>query len=151
MKTTKIYSVIIVLIVLISQLSYGQTKPKPHPKAPAKVNLLKIKKCHLSADSTITMKVSLKTAQAWADSLPLAVICDDKQTYFLHQFNFTIITMSPMQTKEFGTGNDGIPILARRAINDLKKGDGILMRDVTAKDAKDAEIKLPNIVFSIIE
>jgi hypothetical protein len=151
MKTTKIHYLIAVLLLLSSSVTFGQTKPKPHAKPIAKATVLKIKKCHLAADSTISMKVKLSDVQAWADATSLTVICDDNKTYALHQFNVSLIIMSPMQTKDFGTGNDGIPILGRRAINDMKKGDTILLKDVTAKDDKDAEIKLPTIVFSIIE
>lgn len=110
-----------------------------------------INKCHLPCDSTVTMKVLLSDVQMWADSVPLNVICDDGKTYKIHQYGFSIIYKNPMQIKEFGVGNDGVPILARKAINGLKKDDTILLKDVVATDSNGTELKLPTISFKIKE
>jgi len=110
-----------------------------------------IKKCHLPSDSTVVLKVLLADVQSWADIVPLIVICDDGKTYKLHQFGFNILYKNPMQIKDFGIGNDGIPILARKAINNLKKDDTILLKDLVAIDSNGAEIKLPTISFKIKE
>lgn len=135
-------TILLITLVLIGCSitdSYGQKKIKP------------IVKCHLPNDSAITLKVTLDQAKAWADSLPLQVICDDLKTYKLYNFNFTIITMNPFQTKEFGTGNAGIPILARRAIDNLQPKDAVILKGATYLDAKGVEQKLPIISFSIKE
>ena len=116
-----------------------------------KKSITGIKKCHISSDSTASFKVTLNQAKAWADSLPLQMICDDLKNYRLYSFDFTIITMNPFQNKEFGTGNGGIPILARKAIDQLKPKDTIILKNTTYKDTKGIEQKLPIISFSIIE
>jgi hypothetical protein len=112
---------------------------------------LVINKCHLPCDSTVTMKVSLSDIQSWADSVPLTVICDDGNTYKIHQYGFSVLYKNPMQIKEFGIGNDGIPILARKAINGLKKDDTILLKEIVAIDVNGVEIKLPTISFKVKE
>lgn len=116
-----------------------------------KTTVKPIKKCHLPADSSISMKLTLEQAKTWADSLPLQIICDDLKGYHLYSFNFTMITMNPFQTKEFGTGNGGIPILARKAINTMQPKDAIILKNATYKDDKGVEQKLPIISFSIKE
>lgn len=110
-----------------------------------------INKCHLPSDSSVTLKVTLSDIQSWADSVPLKVICNDGNSYKIHQYGFSIFYKNPMQVKEFGVGNDGIPILARKAINSLKKDDTVLLKDVIAIDANGSEIKLPTISFKVKE
>lgn len=132
------------MAVILHDAAYAQ-KPAAKKSAPKKTL-----KCHIAMD-TVTTKLTLAQAQAWADSLPLAVICDDLKTYKLHNFNFTIMTASPMQSKEFGTGNGGIPYMARKAMNDLKPKDAVIIKDATYVDAKGVEQKLPIISFAIVE
>lgn len=135
-----------VLIILASILSgYGLAYGQKSIEKPV------VKKCHVPADSTLSNKLTLAEIQAWADKLPLEVICEDSSSFRLSQFNFTIINMNPMQTKEYGTGNDGIPIMARKAIDKLSTGDTILMREVKGKDDAGNIIPLPNIVLSVKE
>ena len=134
------YLLSLLLLIGISFGAVAQKKASPG-----------IKKCHLPSDSTILLKVTLNQAKAWADSLPLKMICDDLKTYKLFNFDFTLITMNPFQNKEFGTGNGGIPLLARKAIDQLKPKDAIILKNATYKDAKGIEQKLPIISFSIIE
>ncbi|CAN5554423.1 hypothetical protein BH11BAC2_BH11BAC2_25800 [soil metagenome] len=138
---------LILAVAALSLLSFhtnAQTKtaPKTQPKTPV------IKNCHVPVDSLSTQKITLIDAQAWADKLPLEVKCE-KTMYYLKSFDFTIINMSPMSTKNFGTGNDGIPLLARRAIDALKTGDTVFLKDVIAKDKDGNEVKLPSVVFAI--
>jgi hypothetical protein len=110
-----------------------------------------LKKCHLPDDATASNKVTLAQAQAWADKLPLTVIGADKKSYLLYQYEISIINMSPLQTTEYGTGNDGFPILARKAMDNMKPGDAVFLKDVMAKDETGKEIKIANLVFSIKE
>jgi hypothetical protein len=127
---------IVLLILFATAASAQKTQKKPV-------------KCHIPSDSAITLKVTLAQAQAWADSLPLQVICDDLKTYKLQSFNFTVITLNPFQTKDFGTGNGGIPILARKAINQLQPKDAIILKNATYLGDKGVEQTLPVISISI--
>ena len=94
-----------------------KTAKNSKPKTPS------LKICHVPSDSSTSSKITLADAQFWADSLPLTVICNDGKPYSLSQFIFTTIIMNPLQTKEYGLANNGIPILAKKAINQLKPGD----------------------------
>lgn len=146
-QKTKIKFALIAL-VLIPVLTFGQSG-KPAKSSASKLPSLKI--CHVPSDSSASAKITLAEAQFWADSLPLTVICNDNRPYTLSQFIFTTISMNPLQTKEYGLANNGIPILAKKAINQMKAGDTIFLKEVTGKDADGDEIKLPNIVFVIKE
>ncbi len=128
-------------------LSVAQAKKQLHakPQPPKPI------RCHLVSDTDNSSKVTLQDALAWADSLPLKVVDEKGKVYLLHNFVFTIITMNPFQTKEYGTGNGGIPLLARKAMNDLKPKDTVFLKEVTAHNDKLQEVPLANIVFSIKE
>ncbi len=127
-------------------LSVAQAKKQPQPKA-----LPKPIRCHLPYDTLNSSKIDLQQALAWADSVPLKVIDEKGKSYKLHSFNISIINMSPMQTQDYGIGNDGIPILARKAMNSLKAKDAVFLKDVKATDESLQEKSLANIVFSIKE
>jgi len=129
--------------------SIAQTAKKaPLAKKPA---VSKLKMCNVPSDSSTSAKITLEDAQFWADSLPLTVICNDGKKYTLKQFVFTTILMNPLQTKEYGLANNGIPILAKKAINQMKPGDTIFLKDVIGNDPEGLETKLPGIVFVIKE
>lgn len=145
-KTKSLF--ILFLLVFFPLFMIAQTTKSAKsstPKAPS------LKICHVPSDSSVSSKITLADAQFWADSLPLTVICNDGKPYTLSQFIFTTIIMNPLQTKEYGLANNGIPILAKKAINQMKTGDTIFLKEVVGKDATGAEIKLPNIVFVIRE
>ncbi len=137
--------ILMVLFPLFTLAQSPKTTKTSKPKAPS------LKICHVPSDSSSSSKITLEEAQFWADSLPLTVICNDSKPYTLSQFIFTTILMNPLQTKEYGLANNGIPILAKKAINQMKVGDTIFLKEVVGKDAAGAEIKLPNIVFVIKE
>ena len=139
------------LLICLLGIVHLASAQKPAGKPKTKTNVNAIRKCHLPADSAITLKMTLDQVKAWADSLPLKVICNDLKKYKLYNFEFTLITMSPFQTLEFGTGNGGIPILARKAINTMQPKDAIILKNATYKDDKGVEQKLPIISFSIKE
>lgn len=120
-------------------------KESVHAQAP------KLKMCTVPTDSSGSTKITLSQATEWADNLPLKVVCNDGKIYQLSQFIFTMITMNPLQTKEYGLANNGIPILARKAIDQMKKGDTIFLKEVAGKDAAGNDVKLPNIVFVVNE
>lgn len=145
-KTKNLF--ILLLLVFFPSFIIAQT-PKSAKTSKTKAPSLKI--CHVPSDSSSSSKITLEDAKFWSDSLPLTVICNDGKPYTLSQFIFTTIIMNPLQTKEYGLANNGIPILAKKAINQLKVGDTIFLKEVIGKDASGNEIKLPNIVFVIKE
>ena len=138
----------LILLALLPVLTFGQVKKSGKSSTPKSPSL---KMCHVPSDSLVTAKITLVDAQFWADSLPLTVICNDGRPYTLSQFIFTTILMNPLQTKEYGLANNGIPILAKKAINQMKAGDTIFLKEVSGKDADGVDVKLPNIVFVIKE
>lgn len=142
-------SLVIISILLFGFQILSVAQAKKHPQA--KPQPPKPIRCHLASDTQNSSKVTLQQALAWADSLPLKVVDEKGKVYQLHDFVFTIITMNPFQTKEYGTGNNGIPILARKAMDNLKPKDTVFLKDVTAQNENLQEVKLANIVFSIQE
>ena len=141
-------SVVLISILLLAFQIEGSAQAKK--QAPAK-SMPKQIRCHLPCDTLNSSKITLEQALAWADSVPLTVVDDKGKKYLLQNFVFSTITMSPFQTKEFGTGNGGIPILARKAMKDLKPKDTVFLKDVTYLNDKKEEQPLSNIVFSIKE
>lgn len=137
-----------VFCFIVTALS-AQTTTKSQKPAP-KAAVISIKGCHLPADTSIALKLSQTDVQTWGDEAVLKVICNGSETFTLTQFNFTIIFKEPFQSKEYGIANGGIPILGKKAIQGLKSGDTILLREVNAKDVSEKDVKLPNIVFSIL-
>lgn len=105
--------------------------------------------CTIPSDSTASTKIPLPDAQVWADETPLKVVCNDGNVYTLTQFNISIISLKPLQTTDYGLANNGIPILARKAIDTMKPGDTVFLKGVTGKDKSGKELKLPNVVFVI--
>ena len=96
-------------------------------------------------------KMTLDEIKSWTDSLPLLVKGDNGKIYKLHTFDIAIIQKEPYQMQEFGTGIDGFPILARRAIDNLKAGDSVFLKNVNYTDEKNQDQKLPNLVIALIE
>ncbi len=138
--------IVIICLLMVGTLSniLAQTK-KTTSSQPKPI------RCHLPCDSLNSSKVTFEQALAWADSLPLIVIDDKGQVYKLQNFSFSVITMNPMQTKDYGIGNGGIPLLARKAMNNLKPKDTVFLKDITAQNEKLQVLVLANIVFSIKE
>lgn len=143
----KIRSLFALLIVcsVISGKAFGQAQATPQPKGPA------VKMCTIPTDSTASTKITIAQATAWADDLPIKVVCADGKIYTLTQFSFTMMTLKPFQSKDFGLANNGIPILARKAIDGMKAGDTIILKGVTGKGPDGNEIKMPNIALAIKE
>lgn len=129
---------VIVAITASSQLTYGQQAPV-------------VRMCTVPTDSSASTKITLAQATSWADDLPIKVVCNDGKVYTLTQFNFTMMTLKPFQSKEYGLANNGIPILARKAIDAMKPGDTIILKNVTGKSADGTEMKFPNIALAIKE
>lgn len=143
----KINSLVIItsLFITIHSDVTGQAAAQPQPKGPS------VKMCTIPTDSTASTKITIAQATAWADDLPIKVVCGDGKIYTLTQFNFTMMTLKPFQSKDFGLANNGIPILARKAIDSMKPGDTIILKTVSGKGPDGTEIKLPNIALAIKE
>ena len=149
MKSTRQIFIVLILLFTISAGINAQQKTKAtSAKAKTKPALMKT---HLSVDKEMSNKITLDDVKAWADFTPLQVVGTDKKTYALQQFTVTIITMNPLQTQEFGNGNAGIPFLARKAMDSLKQGDTVFLKEVTAKTEAASDIPIANIVFSVKE
>ena len=131
--------------ILVSAQTQKQAKATQSTQGP------KYKFCTVPADSVYSSKMALPIIQEWANDLPLKILCDQKNNFTLKQFQMTIITKSPMQSRDFGLANNGIPILGRKAIDQMKPGDTIFLKDVIGADKNGQEIKLPSIVISVSE
>ena len=79
--------------------------------------------------------------------------CEDSKTYKLKFYEFTILKLKPFENKSFGVGDDRmIPILGRKAIDDLKEGDTVILKGVDLiEDGTDKTTKAPTISIKIIE
>lgn len=133
------------LLAGINNVVSAQATAQPQPKGPS------VKMCTIPTDSTASTKITIAQATAWADDLPIKVVCGDGKIYTLTQFNFTMMTLKPFQSKDYGLANNGIPILARKAIDSMKPGDTIILKSATGKGPDGTEIKLPNIALAIKE
>lgn len=143
---TKTLALLIVSLIS-AQCCLAQNTTKSAAVKPGQATLLKM--CTLPTDSTASTKIPLADAQAWADETPLKVVCNDGNVYSLNQFTISIISLKPLQTTEYGLANNGIPILARKAIDTMKPGDTIFLKGVSGKDKSGKDLKLPNVVFVI--
>lgn len=106
--------------------------------------------CKPELDSVMLQEVSIQNAVEWSESKPLTVVCDDGKSYVLHRFNISIFTIKPLQTIEYGTGEEGgIPILARNAIMKAKASDTVILKNAVYIDENNQEQKLPVISFQL--
>lgn len=105
-------------------------------------------KCHILGDTANTGKISIPAITAWFDKTPLEVADAAGKVYTITQYNLTMITMSPLQTRDFGVASDVVPLLAKKALAAIKPGDTIFLKEISAKDSAGQEIKLANIIFS---
>src|SRR5438309_1244278 len=106
--------------------------------------------CNPQLDTVTLKETTMVDAVNWSESKPLMVKCDDGKVYALHRFNISIFTRKPLQTIEYGTGEEGgIPILAENAIKRAKAGDTVILKNAIYLDANKAEQKLPVISFQL--
>lgn len=82
----------------------------------------------------------------WSEERPLTIICGNEKAT-LSSFEFTVFTRKPLQTKSFGLGDQGgTSILAHEFLkNDVKEGDTIILKAITAVKADGVEIKIDTI------
>ena len=108
------------------------------------------KLCKPQIDTVMMKEVTVEDAVKWSESKPLRVGCDDGKIYVLHRFNISVFMLNPLQTIEYGTGEEGgIPILARNAIMRAKAGDTVILKNAVYLDAQKQEKKLPVISFKM--
>jgi hypothetical protein len=106
--------------------------------------------CKPQLDTAMMQEASMEEAIKWSESKPLKVGCDDGKVYILHRFNISIFTKKPLQTIEYGTGEEGgIPILAQNAIKKAKAGDTVILKNAVYTDSNAKEQKLPVISFQL--
>jgi hypothetical protein len=106
--------------------------------------------CKPLLDTAMMQDVLIDEAIKWSESKPLTVKCDNGKSYVLHRFNVSIFTKKPLQTIEYGTGEEGgIPILARNAIMRAKPGDTVIFKNVIYIDENAEEQQLPVISFKL--
>ncbi|MFM7016053.1 MAG: hypothetical protein ACKOX3_06965 [Bacteroidota bacterium] len=146
MKTSKI--ILLISFCFLTSNIFAQKKAtpaKPSPKVPV------IKFCNADLDTARTTKMNLTTLQEWSNETKVMVKCSDGKSYQLHQFVIQVIVKNPLEVKDFGIGNDGFPILAKKSIAKLLPGDTVFLKDVVGFDDKGSEIKLPGIAIAVTE
>ncbi|HCI58800.1 MAG: hypothetical protein JST71_07460 [Bacteroidetes bacterium] len=147
-KTTKIFAVLVCLLVVTSLTAFGQKS-----KVNQEQKITGPGKCLIKTDSLLTNELTKEDLIKWVENPPFIVNCQDTKTYKLKFYEFTILKMKPFENKSFGVGDDRmIPILGRKAINDLKEGDTVILKGVDLiEDGTDKTAKAPTISIKIIE
>jgi hypothetical protein len=129
--------ILLMTLILVSGKSFSQDIKIPNM-------------CKPLLDTAMIQEVTKEDAVKWSETKPLTVKCDDGKSYVLNRFNISIFTKKPLQTIEYGTGEEGgIPILARNAIMRAKPGDTVILKNSVYLDEKKAEQKLPVISFQL--
>lgn len=110
-------------------------------------------KCLIKTDSLLTNELTKENLIKWVENPPFIVNCQDTKTYKLKFYEFTILKMKPFENKSFGVGDDRmIPILGRKAIDDLKEGDTVILKGVDLiEEGSEKTAKAPTISIKIIE
>ncbi len=136
----------LLLLVAASFSINAQNKKVPDkksvvPKAPTK--------CSILLGETANNKLTVTQLLAWCDSVPL-VKGDNNVKYKLKSFDINVIQKEPFLSQDYGTGEGGMPILARKAIENLKEGDSVFLKNIIYVNAENQDQKLPNLVVSIV-
>jgi hypothetical protein len=108
-----------------------------------------VKGCHVPSDTASTNTLTIEQIKAWTDQTVLDIKCAGGKMYTLSTFSISVIKQNPMQTLDFGTGNKGFPLMAKRAIDQMGPNDTILLREITGVDAAGKETKISTIVFKV--
>ena len=146
----KIFFCLLLVSLTVTAASAQATKAPPKKTTAKKPAVKPPTKCSLLIGDTAKTKVTVTEALAWCDSLPLMVKGDNKVKYKLKSFGIMVIQKEPFLNQDYGIGEGGIPILARRAIEKLKEGDSVFLKNALYVDEQNQDQKLPNIVFAII-
>jgi hypothetical protein len=147
-KSTFIFTSAISLFLVTSLAVFGQ---KGQVKQEQKIT--GPGKCLIKTDSLLTNELTKEDLIKWVENPPFIVNCQDTKTYKLKFYEFTILKMKPFENKSFGVGDDRmIPILGRKAIDDLKGGDTVILKGVDLiEDGTEKTAKAPTISIKIIE
>lgn len=99
--------------------------------------------CKLLLDSSWTV-VTPMAAVRWAENPPLTLVCDQGARMKLHSFEFSIFTRKPLQSREFGSGDErGIPLLGLNALKNAKPGDTMILKNIIVVNEAGIQFKLP--------
>lgn len=105
--------------------------------------------CKMFLDEKIVTEVSLADAVKWCKLAPPTVQCDDGKIYKLETFNVGYLSLKPFESKDFGIGEGGFPIMALKTIENGKVGDTIILKDVTYTNPAGEKATLPIISIKI--
>lgn len=133
----------IVVMVFITVSSNAQTTKTAatETKTPAS--------CKMYLNGAVKSDITVEDALAWCDLTPPTVQCDDGKIYFLQSFLVSFFTMKPLQNKDFGIGEGGIPIMARNAVSKGMTGDALVLKEVNCIDSEGNKILMPVISFKL--
>jgi hypothetical protein len=105
-------------------------------------------RCFLIGDKS---EATVQQLLLWSETPPLSARCG-KEQLTLTSFEFTIFTKKPLQSKTFGMGDrGGIPIMAHQALKDLRPGDTVILKEITALKPDSSEVKIENISVVVAE
>ena len=109
----------------------------------------KARVCYLILDKDQDQKLTLDDAIKWAETVPVIASCDDQQLYTLYSFDISIFQRDPLMTRGFGTGIEGVPLMALNGIKKAKVGDTIILQNIICKGDDGNDINIPLISFEI--
>lgn len=135
----------IVLMLLGSTVTFSQAKKRSvaKPKLPTK--------CGIIINEKMSNKATPEQMVLWSEQEKLYVMCDNGKKYLLKSFEISVIQKEPYSMKDFGIGEGGIPIMARREIKTMKNGDSLFLKNILALDDNMLEVKLPVLVVGVYD
>lgn len=138
---------------IISAITVNAQNAKPAKTNASEHKALSIGKCWVKTDSLIIKELTKENLAAWVDHPPFRLQCDNNKDYHLKFYEFTVLTLNPFENKTYGVGDDRmIPILARKAINNLKNGDTVILKGVELANNENADVeKITTLSFKIVE
>ncbi|NNM16757.1 MAG: hypothetical protein HKO56_08870 [Bacteroidia bacterium] len=107
------------------------------------------KSCFVIPDKDNNQKITVDEAISWAETVPVVVTCDNEQMYTLYSFDISIFQRKPLMTRGFGTGIQGVPLMALNGIKNAKAGDTVILQNVVCKGDDGNDLTLPMISFEL--
>ncbi len=141
--TMKKILILFFAMAMLQIVANGQAKKKPVAKIKAPT------KCGFFMDGKMANKVTAEQMIAWCDQEKLYVMCDNGKKYLLKSFEISVIQKEPYAMKDFGIGEGGMPIMARREIKNIKEGDSLFLKNLLGLDDNMLEVKLPVLVVGV--
>ncbi|MDQ3050429.1 MAG: hypothetical protein M3Q95_06050 [Bacteroidota bacterium] len=105
--------------------------------------------CKMYLEEKTITDITVEDAVKWCELTPPTVQCDDGKIYKLETFSITYLQLNPFMSQDFGIGEGGFPIMARRAVSKGKPGDTIILKDATYTDANGIKNTLPVISLKL--